>query len=292
MGDGNKRTTMSVPEMRRMLGLGKTDSYWLIHKHCFETISVNGRIRIVIDSFEKWYANQVKHKKVDGPPPGAELREYSYSPQEIAELLGIDDASVYYLIKRDHIPVFYIDTWMRIRKEVFDTWYRSQEKHRTREDRERDAQLEESSLTLPDAARELGIDRREGYAIFNAKRNRGIFEYVIVAGRRRVTKESFDKWYRGQSRYIKISDLPEEQRSELELKEKQKEFPVLIVDPDKKSYRVAEAAVLMNLQEKEVRSLIKDGEIKAIKLAGQYRIDRDEISWWVMQQKKFRESEV
>lgn len=37
------RTTMSVPEMRRMLGLGKTDSYWLVHKNCFETILVAGK---------------------------------------------------------------------------------------------------------------------------------------------------------------------------------------------------------------------------------------------------------
>ena len=36
--DEKKRTTMSVPEMRRMLGLGKTDSYWLVHRQCFETI--------------------------------------------------------------------------------------------------------------------------------------------------------------------------------------------------------------------------------------------------------------
>lgn len=64
-----KKTTMSVPEMRRMLGLRKTDSYWLVHKQCFETVMVKGKMRIVIDSFERWYANQVKYKKVDGPPP-------------------------------------------------------------------------------------------------------------------------------------------------------------------------------------------------------------------------------
>lgn len=29
--DEKKKTTMSVPEMQRMLGLGKTDSYWLVH---------------------------------------------------------------------------------------------------------------------------------------------------------------------------------------------------------------------------------------------------------------------
>lgn len=76
MPEKKKKTTMSVTEMRKMLGLGKTDSYWLVHKNCFETIIVNGKMRIVIDSFEKWYANQIKHAKVDGPPPGEELRAY------------------------------------------------------------------------------------------------------------------------------------------------------------------------------------------------------------------------
>ena len=117
--DEKKRTTMSVPEMRRMLGLGKTDSYWLVHRQCFETIIVAGKMRVVIDSFEHWYANQIKYKKVDGSPPGTELRAYSYSVQEMAELLGVSDDTVYTLIKRDHIETFEVDTWMRIRKDVF-----------------------------------------------------------------------------------------------------------------------------------------------------------------------------
>lgn len=74
-----KKTTMSVPEMQRLLGLGKTDAYWLVKKQCFETVVVAGKMRVVIDSFEHWYANQVKHSKVHGPPPGKELRAKSYS---------------------------------------------------------------------------------------------------------------------------------------------------------------------------------------------------------------------
>lgn len=108
--DEKKRTTMSVPEMRRMLGLGKTDSCWLVHRQCFETIIVAGKMRVVIDSFEHWYANQIKYKKVDGSPPGTELRAYSYSVQEMAELLGVSDDTVYTLIKRDHIETFEVDT--------------------------------------------------------------------------------------------------------------------------------------------------------------------------------------
>ena len=32
MAERPKKTTMSVREMREMLGLGKTDSYWLLKK--------------------------------------------------------------------------------------------------------------------------------------------------------------------------------------------------------------------------------------------------------------------
>ena len=67
------KKTMSVPEMRRLLGLKKTDSYWLVHRNFFQTYIVNGQMWVDIASFEKWYANQVKHKKVNGEEPGADL---------------------------------------------------------------------------------------------------------------------------------------------------------------------------------------------------------------------------
>lgn len=58
------KTTMSVREMQHLLGLGKTDSYWLLHKNFFEVILINDKMRIVISSFEKWYANQVKYHRL------------------------------------------------------------------------------------------------------------------------------------------------------------------------------------------------------------------------------------
>ena len=68
--DEKQGTTISVMEMGTMLGLKKTDAYWLVHKQCFETVTVGGKMRIVLKSFEHWYANQVKHRKIDGTPPG------------------------------------------------------------------------------------------------------------------------------------------------------------------------------------------------------------------------------
>lgn len=288
--DEKKRTTMSVPEMRRMLGLCKTDAYWLVHKQCFETAIVAGKMRIVIDSFEHWYANQVKHKKVDGPPPGEELRSYSYSPQELAEELGVSDSIVYDLIKRYDIETFEVDYWKRIRKDVFETWYKTQTKYRTTADRERDAELEAASMTMLEMARLLLITRKEVYNILLTGRGKEKFHFVYIADRRRVTKESFERWYAGQSRYRKLCDRSPEEIMEIERKQQEAAKPRLKVDENKAAFTVQEAAVLLDLTDKEVRRLIQSGEIDARKYGTKYMIPRDDIQWFLFQQKLEREN--
>lgn len=285
-----KKTTMSVTEMRKLLGLKKTDSYWLVHKNCFETITVNGKMRIEIDSFEKWYANQIKHKKVDGPPPGEELKAYSYSVRDIAQLLSIDETSVYYLIKRDHIPTFKVETWTRILKDDFEKWYASQNKHRTQEDREKDAQLESKTLTMPEMARELYISRKDVYNILSKKENSGVFDIVVIADKKRITRASFERWYASQSEYRKLSDRTPEELAQIRMTEKKKEAPRLEVDPDKPSYNVRETAVLMDLTPDEVRQLIREGKLAAKKYGATYIVRRETIDWWTTQQKLFAES--
>ena len=43
--DMHPKTTMSVREMGKLLGLKKVDSYWLVHKEYFDTILLNGKMR-------------------------------------------------------------------------------------------------------------------------------------------------------------------------------------------------------------------------------------------------------
>ena len=76
-----RRSTMSVPEMRKLLGLKKTDSYWLVHKNFFKTEVIGGMMRIDLVSFEKWYANQVKYHKVTGEEPGS-IKKWTAKNQE------------------------------------------------------------------------------------------------------------------------------------------------------------------------------------------------------------------
>ena len=48
------KRTMSVREMGKLLGLKKVESYWLANKGRFEVILVNGKMRVVTKSFERW----------------------------------------------------------------------------------------------------------------------------------------------------------------------------------------------------------------------------------------------
>lgn len=121
----NKKS-MSVPEMRRILGLGKTESYWLIKKKYFETIVVAGKMRIMIDSFEEWYANQLHYKKVDGTPQGSNWTAITMSVQETADLLGIETSTFYDLLKKQPFQTVKVGQYTRIYKDSFEEWYSSQ----------------------------------------------------------------------------------------------------------------------------------------------------------------------
>ena len=93
---------MTVPEMGKLLGLKKTDRYWLVHKNVFESKEIAGKIRINIASF------QIKYHKVTGEESGKELKSWSYSVKEVADLLGVDDYLVYELLKKNQIEQVHI----------------------------------------------------------------------------------------------------------------------------------------------------------------------------------------
>ena len=87
MEQPRKRTSMSVVEMGKLLGLGKTESYYLVRKNYFQVITVGNTMRVMIPGFEEWYENQSFYKKVDGPAPGSALRKTSMNAEELGDLL-------------------------------------------------------------------------------------------------------------------------------------------------------------------------------------------------------------
>lgn len=278
----SERKTMSVREMGRMLGLGKTESYWLVHRNHFETTLVQGMMRVNIASFEHWYANQIKYKKVDGPPPGEELRAYSYSVAEMAEVLDVSCDIAYSLLKRCHIETFKVDTWMRIRKDVFEVWYNSQSKYRNKADRERDAELEKASMTFPQMARLLGITRDEVYEIIGKKRNRDVFRIIVVADRKRITLDSFEAWYRSQDQYHKV--IRDTSGLQDDLNKQNDEERTALMNSERSSYTPREAAMLMGVAQREVYRMIESELLDSFTIGKKIRIRRSALEWWLTPQ--------
>ena len=269
-GPSKNKTTMSVPEMRKMLGLGKTASYWLVKKNFFQVITYAGQMRVVVESFENWYENQVKYKKVDGPPPGKKLRESSYSVDEIAEMLGVCSSNLYGILKEAGVKFILVDHWKRVPGEEFERWYSSQKRYRTKEDRERDKELEDGSIWLPDAARILGVSRKEIYNIIYSAKNRGVFDLVVIGERKRVTKESFFRWYENQQTYQLLSGEEEYlggnnksiQKYIMEMN--QKRALSLKAPKHERFYTIKEIEEFYGVTSKTVRSWIQKGYIDAL----------------------------
>mgnify|MGYP003378607627 FL=1 len=210
MEQPKKRTSMSVMEMGKLLGLGKTESYYLVRKNYFKVITVGTTMRVMIPSFEKWYANQSFYKKVDGPEPGSQLKQASMNAEELGALLGITESSAYDLIAKGHFEKVDVLGKMRISNESFWKWYSTQSIYRTVEDQAKDSEKMESTLRMPEIARMLGIHRNQVYDIVK----RANLETIQIGRYKCVTKDSFYRWYENQSHYILKTDAQTQGRSE------------------------------------------------------------------------------
>ena len=121
-----KKKSMSVREMRRLLGLGKTEAYWLGKKNYFDTVIIAGKMRVMIESFENWYANQLHYKKIIGEAPGKNWTSITMSIQETASLLGIAEGTLYDLMKKKPFKTVKVGMYTRIYIDSFEDWYNSQ----------------------------------------------------------------------------------------------------------------------------------------------------------------------
>ena len=185
-----ERETMTVPQMRKMLGLKKTESYWLVHRNFFQTDIVNGHMMIDVESFEKWYANQVKHRKVDGPEPGAELTKMSYSFAEIAEMLGVSGAVVYEIWDKNNLETFTVDFVKRIPKDVFEKWYAGQTRYRKRKHGSH-VGAKRSRYISRDEAADMA---RVAPATVSRWAEEGYFQFTKTDKILRIRRDSFERW--------------------------------------------------------------------------------------------------
>lgn len=283
----SSKATMSVSQMAKILGLKKTDSYWLVHKDQFQTVTIAGQMRIVISSFEDWYANQDHYKKVDGQAPGMNLSPDSYSIQDLATELGITSKCVYDLLYRNKIETFTVRNQKRVRKDVFEKWYQTQKHYRNAIDRKRDYEAEKSSITLPEMGRLLCVKRDTAYHLV---RNNPQLEVVEIAGHKRVTIRSFEKWYANQDHYKKFEDRSKSEQKRLVKKHKKDRLGKTLrtkipeIDETKSWFTVKEASWTTGVSESTIMRMIQSGELAAKQVNRKWHVMKDDVRWFLIQQ--------
>ena len=202
-------------DIRKTLTLKKTDRYWLVHKNVFESKEIAGKIRINIASFEKWYANQIKYHKVTGEEPGKELKSWSYSVKEVADLLGVDDYLVYELLKKNQMEAVIVDYWKRIPKESFQKFLEGQDRYKLDPSNDYEELAQEQNIALANFRRkklsQTGIRGSNGnikYLTFdeasylakvsrsmiNKWADKGKFTVIKVGSRVRIRRDEFEDW--------------------------------------------------------------------------------------------------
>lgn len=124
----NKKT-MSVPDLRRILGLGKTAVYRLVNQQHFKTFLVFGQMRVDVESFEEWYASQFHYRKVNGERPGKNYGR-TLAPTTVAKVLGIPRGTANDLMNNSQVEFIWVDGTRRIVQESFEKWYSTQTRYK------------------------------------------------------------------------------------------------------------------------------------------------------------------
>ena len=211
-----------MPEMGKLLGLKKTDRYWLVHKNVFESKEIAGKMRINIASFEKWYD--------------------------------------------------------------------SQSRYRTKEDREKDAIVEEATITMPEMARLLGLTRSQVYQILRNPKYSHFFETIVIAEKKRITKENFQKFLEGQDQFHldpanDYEELAQEQNIALAnfRRKKLSQTGVRGSNGNLGYLTFDEASYLAKVSRSLINKWADKGKFKVIKVGSRVRISREDFEAWLEQ---------
>ena len=136
-----------------------------------------------------------------GEEPGSELKEWSYSIRDIAQILSIEESVVYDLLIRENIETVTVDYWKRVPKSAFHQWYKGQSRYLIQEDRKAVEDLYKTTISMPEMARLLGVTRSTVYSILKSKKYSHFFEMIKIGEQKRITKDSFLNFLNGQNQY-------------------------------------------------------------------------------------------
>ena len=126
------------------------------------------------------------------------------SVPDVMRILGLGKTATYRLINQCRFKTYLVLGKMRVDVDSFEDWYAGQF-HYEKVNGERPGKKYGKTLSPLTVAKVLGIPRSTA----NDLMNDGIVEFIWVDGKRRIKRESFDKWYASQSKYTKVKEIEE-----------------------------------------------------------------------------------
>ena len=116
------------------------------------------------------------------------------------------------------------------------------------------------------------------------------FDIIVIAGRKRITKESFEKWYGGQSRHkivatdetvLSKESLDVEQQGTIESGEIVAPAVSIENKEEKKYYTVDEIQRILSLSKRDSYSLVQSEAFSVLKVGKRYLIPKDGFDEWL-----------
>ena len=145
---------------------------------------------------------------------------------------------------------------------------------------------------MPEMARLLDVPRSTVYGILSSKKYAPLLDVIVIAGRRRVTKESFERFLQAQDTY----ELFNFEYEELELKEKReyenyKRRCLAEADHSQEEkcleyLTVPEAAELAGVEPATIAYWYTTGKISVRKTGKIIRIPREAFEQWLLKRKE------
>ena len=167
--------------------------------------------------------------------------------------------------------------------------------HKTKKKRTVEIISEEcgDTITMPEMARLLGITRSQVYGILKNSKYSHFFETIVIAEKKRITKESFQKFLDGQDHYKldpanDYEELSMEQNFSLANYRRKK----LAKTGDRSKngnlgyLTFDEAAFLAKVSRGMIYKWIDDGKFSSVKIGYISRVKRDEFEAWLKERER------
>ena len=153
-----------------------------------------------------------------------------------------------------------------------------------------DAIVEEATITMPEMARLLGLTRSQVYQILRNPKYSHFFETIVIAEKKRITKENFQKFLEGQDQFHldpanDYEELAQEQNIALAnfRRKKLSQTGVRGSNGNLGYLTFDEASYLAKVSRSLINKWADKGKFKVIKVGGRVRISREDFEAWLEQ---------